>query len=131
MWTATATFKTNPVHIMEHVLILSSIVASISFTITSSGIFKPVREWVSTWHQKIDDLIHCPYCLGHWVAFGTLVIIDDLPVHYSEYWFINFLLSAFAIVGVASLMHYVMLRAYEPVAKLAMFRELEKAKAKA
>lgn len=115
---------------MEHVLILSSIVASVSFTITSSGIFKWLREWVSPWHQKIDDLIHCPYCLGHWIAFGTLVIIDDLPVHYSEYWFINFLLSAFAIVGIASLMHYVMLRAYEPVAKLAMFREMEKAKAK-
>ncbi len=43
-------------------IIVALAVASSSVTITRSSVFKPLRD-------KFDwKLLHCPYCLSHWIA---------------------------------------------------------------
>lgn len=42
--------------------------ASISMTITKSNITKKLRELISKGGSWAEELIHCPYCLCHWVA---------------------------------------------------------------
>lgn len=104
--------------------------ASVSFTVTSTGIFKPFREWISKFHTKIEDLIHCPWCFGHWCVF-ILLLTSDLPVVVvSHYWLYNFLFTAFIMCSIQGLVHYVLLRAYEPVAKYLINRKLEAMKEK-
>ena len=43
--------------------------ATVSVTVAQSKLFKPLRQWLadgsSEWFQ---DLITCPYCMGHWVS---------------------------------------------------------------
>lgn len=113
---------------MEKFLILTLAIASVSFTVTVTGIFKPVREKVGKIHSKIDELLHCPYCFGHWVTFAT-VYFTGTPYTFTRWGFYSpfadFLISCFAIMGAVGIVHHVLLRAYEPVAKSATKRKLE------
>lgn len=59
---------------MENVLFLSLITASISFTLTETKLFKPLREWAKEKSLFLGGLLSCGYCFGHWVAF-TLVAV--------------------------------------------------------
>ena len=105
---------------LETIVYIALMVASVSFTITTTSIFKWFRELVSPIHGKIEELIHCPYCLGHWITFAVLFFIYDYSVSPA------FFLQAFAVMGLVAIFHYVILRAYEPVAKAMARRELEK-----
>jgi len=42
--------------------------ASISMTITKSNITKKLRALISKCGLRAEELIHCPYCLSHWLA---------------------------------------------------------------
>lgn len=99
------------------ILLVALAVSSISFTVTVAGIFSPFREWVSKFHSKLEELIFCPYCFSHYVALFLLLI---MPGEYSLY---EFIITYFAIIAISGLVHYVLLRAYEPVAKTMMFRK--------
>lgn len=110
---------------MTEVLSVWLVIASISYTIAWTGIFEPVREVLGRIHPKVDSLLHCPYCLSHWVAAAVLGVLGP------EYWLIgynvvSFLITVFAATGFSGLAHFVMLRAYEPVAKREVTRTLER-----
>jgi hypothetical protein len=45
---------------------------------------KSARERISRWARSsgrpaIDELIHCPWCIGFWMAAGAVVARDRLP----------------------------------------------------
>ncbi len=104
---------------------------SISFTISVTAIFKPVREYISSKHKKLEDLIHCPWCLGHWITIIYLLI--SVNVNYlfiSNFVFINFCITLFMMMSIEGLLHYVLLRAYEPVQKVLAQRKIDKLKNK-
>lgn len=101
---------------------VSLCIACVSYTIAVSGVFKPVREYASGFHPKIDELIHCPYCVSHYVAFIMWIIIGI------DVFTIMYLVDVFASIALSSLCHYVMLRAYEPLSKLAAQRKIERLK---
>jgi hypothetical protein len=100
-------------------------VSSATFTITSTGIFKEVREILSKIHHKVEELIHCPWCLSHWVGF-LFVAISGSTYKFTGAWFIDFVMSVFFITAISGAFHYVLLRAYEPVAKAMAQRQIEK-----
>jgi|SRR5690606_10108936 len=104
---------------MELDLYITFACASISFTITYTSIFEPLRNLISRLGKKADQLIHCPWCFNHYVVFIVVAIF-----HQSS--FLEYLLRCFAIIGACALLHYVMLRAYKPIAKLTMIRELQR-----
>lgn len=110
---------------METIIIIALASAAISFTVTTTSIFLSFREAVSGWHNKIEELVHCPYCLGHYISAVMLLIYGDITN------FKAFVLYWFAIIAVMAVIHFVLLRAYEPVARAAMYRQQEKRSRKA
>lgn len=78
-------------HIIQ-LIILSFAVSSISYTISKSNIFKPLRLFISKYWKWAGELISCPYCLSHWLSFATMIYI------YKTINFDVFILS-FAVVG--------------------------------
>lgn len=105
---------------------LSLIVASVSFTISVTSIFKPVRAALSKIHPKVEELMHCPYCLGHYVTFALLLFVE-LPVQFSGVFWFSYLASAFAVMGMVALMHFFIVRAYQPIMEMeAIRKQMEK-----
>lgn len=108
-------------------VVIALAVSSVSFTVTFTSLFKGFRDHVSTFHYKVEELVHCPWCFSHWVSFA-LVPLSGSVYSFTEYFFLNFLLSVFAVTALSGLLHHVLLRAYEPVAKASLQRKLEKMK---
>lgn len=59
---------------MIKAILLSMVVASISFFISHSQLLEKLRKWAWRKSNFFSDLIDCCYCLGHWVAVVVLVI---------------------------------------------------------
>jgi len=100
--------------------------ASISFTISFTSIFKGFRERVSKVHPKLEELIHCPWCLNHYIVFVTLLVSGTGYIPFSSYTLLNFFFTAFVLTAISGLIHYVLLRAYKPVAEALVIREIKK-----
>lgn len=112
---------------IEYMMFVALCAASISYTICCSGIFMPLREYVSKWHPKIEELIHCPYCLCHYVIFTIMVTtrnIKGLLIQVTGILLYDFLFTLFAIVCMTSLMHCIMLIAYKPVMRYMADRKI-------
>ncbi len=114
----------------KYVIILMAALccAAISHTICVTSIFKPIREYLSKIHPKIDQLIHCPWCLGHYVILIFLLTSDISLVIVSKYYIYNLFTTWFAIVCIMGIIHYVLLRTYEPIAKAAAQRKIDRLK---
>ena len=115
----------------KYIILVALCAASISYTITFAGIFKWLRKILSKWGEWFDELIHCPYCFGHYVVLTIMLTTSNLssvlvPITASVVY--NFLFTWFCIVCVMSLLHAVMLIAYKPVAELETFRKLKEKK---
>jgi len=54
--------------IFGNLLLLSLAVASISITITKSNAMAWFRKSISKLGSLVEELVHCPYCLSHWLA---------------------------------------------------------------
>lgn len=104
----------------------------ISFTITTTSMFKSIREWISNIHPKLDELIHCPWCLGHWITllYFSLLPSSDYMILIHNTSILNFVLVYFSVVSLEGLLYYVLLRAFEPVGRLLAQRKIEKLKEK-
>ena len=110
-------------------IIISLFISSVSFTISVTSIFEWLRRLVSTIHPKLEELIHCPYCLSHWILFLFLAInygkFEPVNILKEEY-IMNFTVSIFAIICISAIVHYVLLRAYEPVLRMMLLKKMEK-----
>ena len=93
---------------MLNFIILSMAVSVISLTLTKSRLFLPVRFWFgSKGNRLVSDFITCPYCLSHWVA---IVLVVAYKVRLVSLWLpIDYLITAFAVVCIASILSGVIL----------------------
>jgi len=57
-------------------ILLSMVVASISFFISHSELLSTIRVWIGKKSKLFGNLVECCYCLGHWVAFVIVVLFD-------------------------------------------------------
>jgi hypothetical protein len=98
---------------LEKVIYLSLVTASISFTVTETKLFSPLREWVHGRSKFFGELVSCGYCLGHWVAFALVVIYR--PKLFDSWWLPDYFLMALIIAWLGgfqwALMCWVMERA--------------------
>lgn len=101
-------------------------VASVTFTISVTSIMEPFRRIVSKIHEKAEELIHCPWCVSFWVLLVLLLTWDIPYVPITNIILLDFFITLFAMYAIVGLVHYVLLRAYAPVAKAEMLRRLEK-----
>ena len=90
--------------------------------------FKWFRELISSLHHKLEELVHCPWCFGHYVVLTIMLCTKSTLLNVSDFVLFNFLFTWFAIVTLMGLVHYVLLRAYSPVAKAMAAREIQKLK---
>ena len=114
---------------IQYIILVALCAASISYTICYTSIFRGVREWLSKYHHKLEELIHCPYCFCHYVILTIMLTTDHIEeylVHISGYIVYDFLFTWFCIVCVTSLLHCIMLIAYKPVIDFMTNRRLEK-----
>lgn len=86
---------------MEKVIYLSFITASLSFSVTETKIFLPLREWVKGKSSFFGELISCGYCFGHWVAFALVVIYQ--PKLFNSWWLLDYFLTAIVIAWLSGI----------------------------
>ena len=115
--------------IIVYIILVALCAASISYTISYTSIFLGFREWISKLHHKLEELIHCPYCLCHYVILTIMFTTNDISsklVPITNNIVYNFLFTWFCIVCITSLLHCVMLIAYRPVIKYMTDRKIAK-----
>lgn len=114
---------------IEYIILVALCAASITYTICYTSIFLSFREWLSKFHHKLEELIHCPYCLGHYVILTIMFTTKDIStklVPITDHIVYNFLFTWFCIVCVMSLLHCIMLLAYQPIMKYMADRRIAK-----
>ena len=115
--------------IIAYIILVALCAASISYTISYTSIFLGFREWISKFHHKLEELIHCPYCLCHYVILTIMFTTNDISsklVPIANNIVYNFLFTWFCIVCITSLLHCVMLIAYRPVMQYMTDRKIAK-----
>lgn len=80
---------------MKIVIYLSIVTASISFTVTETKIFQPLREWLNTKNNFLGDLFSCGYCFGHWITFALVAVYK--PRLFQCWWLLDYFLTALVI----------------------------------
>ena len=117
--------------IIVYIILVALCAASISYTISYTSIFLGFREWISKFHHKLEELIHCPYCLCHYIILTIMFTTNNISsklVPIANNIIYNFLFTWFCIVCVTSLLHCVMLIAYRPVIQYMTDRKIAKIK---
>lgn len=104
-----------------YILTVALCAASISYTISVTSIFEWLRNLITN-HigGKIEKLIHCPYCIGHYVVLVimfTTEYVENYLIPITNILVYDFLFTWFCIVCVLSLLHYFMNLAYKPIAE--------------
>ena len=115
--------------IIAYIILVALCAASISYTISYTSIFLGFREWISKFHHKLEELIHCPYCLCHYIILTIMFTTNDISsklVPITNNIVYNFLFTWFCIVCITSLLHCVMLIAYRPVMQYMTDRKIAK-----
>lgn len=115
--------------IVSYIIFVALCAASISYTICYTSIFRAFREWISEFHEKLEELVHCPYCFCHYVILVIMLLTNDLSnklIPVFKWGIFNFLFTWFTIVCITSLLHCIMLIAYKPVIDYVTHRKLEK-----
>ena len=119
--------------ILEYLILVALCAASISYTISYTSIFLGFREWISKFHHKLEELIHCPYCLSHYIILTIMFTTKDISsklVPITDFIVYNFLFTWFCIVCITSLLHCIMLIAYRPIMQYMADRKIAKIKFK-
>lgn len=93
-----------------YLFLLSMCVSTISFTITKSRFFSPLRNWVFMRNERLGKLLRCTYCMSHWVAafFVILLYIYSPVIMVTSVLFIDAIITIFAIIGLATMITGIM-----------------------
>ncbi|MHC4066275.1 MAG: hypothetical protein ACYSUQ_04605 [Planctomycetota bacterium] len=83
---------------IQQVLLLSLVVASVSFSVTETKLFKPLRERFRE-ESLLGRLLSCGYCFGHWVGIALVAIYR--PRLFDSWWLLDYFLTALVIAWLA------------------------------
>jgi len=100
---------------MKIVIYLSFVTASISFTVTETKVFEPLREWMKKRSRFLGNLLSCGYCLGHWIAFALVAVYK--PKLFESWWLPDYFLTALVIAWFGGLQWALMCRLMEKAGK--------------
>lgn len=81
---------------------LSLVVSTTSVTLSKAKLFLGLREALSRCSRWLGALIHCPYCVSHWVSLLLVVVYRPCLAH-CGICVIDYGVSVFAIVAVATI----------------------------
>lgn len=83
-------------------ILLSIATASISFTVTESKLFEPIRVYVKNKNKFFGELVSCGYCFGHWVAFFIVILTNFNAFEnnlFIDYFFTWLIISWFSTIN--------------------------------
>ncbi|MAS94939.1 MAG: hypothetical protein CMO55_17215 [Verrucomicrobiales bacterium] len=99
----------------ELVLTLSIVTACISFSVSETKLFEPLRNWISARSSFCGELVKCPYCFGHWVSLALVLIYQPRIV---DVWlFLDLAISVFVIAWLGAFQALLMCRLMDLVEK--------------
>ncbi len=85
---------------MKDIIYLSFVTSSISFSVTETKIFKPLREWIKSKNGFLGELVSCGYCFGHWIAFALVAIYQ--PNFFETWWLKDYFFTALVIAWLSA-----------------------------
>ncbi len=91
------------------------VTASISFTVTESKLFESFRNFVKRKNNFLGELVSCGYCLGHWIAFG-IVIMYNFNI-FNNGLFIDYFFTGLIIAWLSAIQWLLMYMLMERVGK--------------
>ncbi len=83
-------------------LVIAIAAASISYTITMTALFAPVRSWSQKLGHMISYLFNCFYCMSHWVVIGAVLIYRPRLIQSASLG-VDLIVSIFFTITVAAL----------------------------
>ena len=86
------------------IVVLAFVVSPISLTVTKTEVFKPFRGWMKTHSKFFGKLFSCPYCFSHWTSFAVVGVFRPVPISCGFFFLIDLAVSAFIMVGLATLL---------------------------
>ena len=101
---------------MPLVAYLSLAVAAISMTTSKAEIFRTARIWIDDRSEWLGELVRCPYCTSHWLAFGAVLIYEPALVN-SGFHLLDLFLAAMTIVALSTMICGLMFTALLQIAK--------------
>jgi len=104
---------------MFQYLMFVSAIASVTYTISITRIFEAVRNKFEKSSSFAGHLIKCPYCLSHYITILFFIISPSIKFDIITY---------FGTIGIVSIFHFIMIRAYEPLMKSKAIEDLLKKK---
>jgi hypothetical protein len=81
---------------------LSMATSTISLTITRAKVSRPLRGWVTRRNNFFGEMITCPYCTSHWIAFILCAIYHPRPFPVNP--FIDWFIASMTVVMLASVL---------------------------
>jgi hypothetical protein len=101
-------------HEWSSMLALALAVAAVAMTVGRSNVFAPLRTFVDDRSRWFGELVSCPYCVSHWLAFAAVAVyrprIVDSGVVLADY-----AVAAFALVSLATFACAIIVRAFRLV----------------
>lgn len=85
---------------IERVIYLSLVAASVSFTVTETKLFLPLREWMKVRNSFLGELFSCGYCFGHWIALALVAIYR--PRLFTAWRPLDYFLTALVVAWLAA-----------------------------
>jgi hypothetical protein len=80
----------------------------VACTISKSKMFKWLRGWTKE-ESFVGELLRCPYCLAHWLAFGAAWVA---PINWSEWVVLDWFVQSMVLVGLSTLTTRMLLETY-------------------
>jgi uncharacterized PurR-regulated membrane protein YhhQ (DUF165 family) len=89
------------------IALVSAVVMGISHTIAMEKIFHPLRRRLGGMHTWLGQLVSCPYCVSHWIAFVLVPITGAYGVRIEPRWpvvapFLDWFLSCILVTVLAA-----------------------------
>ncbi|ADU72607.1 hypothetical protein [Pantoea sp. At-9b] len=91
--------------------VLSFAAASISFTITQTELFVPVRNLANKIGHMTGYLFHCFYCMSHWVVLAGVIIYRPVIISCGNK-YIDLAISTFFTITLTTFTNGFMFRSF-------------------
>lgn len=87
-------FNPDTLNALWTCLVIAIAASSISYTITQTELFGPLRNWTQKLGHMIGYLFTCFYCMSHWVVLAAIAIYQPVLID-SGHLLIDLIVSTF------------------------------------
>ena len=92
-------------------VVLAVAAASISYTVTMTELFAPLRSWSQKLGHMVGYLFSCFYCMSHWVVIAAVLLYQPRLIH-SNMLAVDLIVSIFFTITIAALVCGLLFRVF-------------------